>query len=242
MEKQIKIPINKKINIYGTLRGTLKQPLLIFVHGFTGNKDEHIFFNGARFFEHKGFSTFRFNLYDWKKDARKLEACTLSLHAEDLDFVIDYFKKKGVKKIFVAGHSFGGLTVLLSKKQLFDAAILWDASFNPKTVTGGKYIRELGRYYLDSQKFDAFGMTVGDKMVEENNTLKPLDLIKSFTKPVKIIVAEKGVLVEGGKKYYQLANTDKDFAIIKEATHCFDEDNTEDMLFEESLQWIEKFI
>ena len=118
MEKQIKIPIANKKYIYGTLRGSLKNPLLVFVHGFTGYKDEHIFFNGARFFEKKGFSTFRFDLYNWNKDARKLEECTLSLHGEDLDTVVKYLRKKGANKIFVAGHSFGGVTVLLSKKIL----------------------------------------------------------------------------------------------------------------------------
>ena len=102
MEKQIKIPIANKKYIYGTLRGSLKNPLLVFVHGFTGYKDEHIFFNGARFFEKKGFSTFRFDLYNWNKDARKLEDCTLSLHGEDLDTVIKYLRKKRVGKIVLA--------------------------------------------------------------------------------------------------------------------------------------------
>src|SRR3989344_1336712 len=120
MEKQLKIKTPDKKVIYGTLRGSLDKPLVIFVHGFTGFKDEHQFFNGARFFEKRGFSSFRFNLYHWEKGARKLEDCTLSLHGEDLDQVVEYFRKKGVKKIFAVGHSFGGLTVLLSKKKSFE--------------------------------------------------------------------------------------------------------------------------
>lgn len=245
MEKQIKLLLGNKKYIYGTLRGSFKQPLVIFVHGFTGNKDEHIFFNGARFFEDQGYSSFRFNLYFWKKDARKLDECTLSLHAQDLDFVVDYFKKKGVKKIFVVGHSFGGLTILLSKKQAFDAAILWDPSVDPKSVTDGIYIKELDRYFLDSmdksKNFDSFGITVGASMVEENKKLKPFELITKFTKPVKIVVAGNNMLVKGGKSYYQLAKTEKDFALIPGASHCFDEDGTEEKLHQETYEFIQRF-
>lgn len=239
MEKQFKIPTFDKKKIYGTLRGSLENPLLIFVHGFTGYKDEHIFFNGARYFEKKGISTFRFNLYHWENDSRKMEDCTLSLHAMDLDTVIDYFRKKGVKKIFVTGHSFGGLSVLLSKKQDFDAALLWDASINPSETTKSKYIKELDKYYTNL--FNAYGFTIGKQMVDENNKLKPFNLIKQFIKPIKIIVTGKGELINGGKKYFQLANKPKDFAIVPNATHCFDEEGTEDKLFQETLKWVNKF-
>lgn len=237
MEKQIKIPLLNRKYIYGTLRGSLEQPIIIFVHGFTGNKDEHIFFNGARFFERQGLSSFRFNLYHWKKDARKLEECTLSLHGEDLDSVARYFRKKKVKKIYVAGHSFGGLTILLSKDKNFDRAILWDASIDPADVSKAKYIKELDKYYVTD---DAYGFTISKEMYEENKKLKPFELINNFNVPVKIIVAGKGELLKGGTKYYHLANDPKDFAIIPDATHCFDEDGTEEMLFEETLKWIKE--
>ena len=42
------------------------------MHGLTGHMDEHIFYNGARFFEKKSFAAFRFNLYDDQDDAMKL--------------------------------------------------------------------------------------------------------------------------------------------------------------------------
>src|SRR4030042_6795500 len=229
MEKDIKIPIGNKKYIYGTLRGSLKNPLLIFVHGFAGYKDEHIFFNGARFFEKKEFATFRFNLYHWKKDSRKLEDCTLSLHGQDLDAVVKYFRKKGVKKIFVAGHSFGGVTVLLSKKKDFDAAVLWDSSGNRDVHLDVKYVKELDMYYFQES---AYGFTISKAMYQEcNKKLKPTKLIQSMPMPIKVIVAGKGILVKEGRKLFQNANAPKDFAIIPNATHNFHEDNTEEILF-----------
>ena len=51
MEEEIKIPLEDKKYLYGILRGHLNKPLVVFVHGFTGYKNEHQFFNAARFFE-----------------------------------------------------------------------------------------------------------------------------------------------------------------------------------------------
>ena len=238
METQIKIPIDGKKNIYGVLRGSIKNPLIIFVHGFSGYKDEHIFFNGARFFEKKGFSTFRFDLYNWNKDARKLEECTLSLHGEDLDMVVSYFRKKGAIKIFVVGHSFGGVTVLLSKKKDFDAVVLWDSAGDIDVRLNAKYIKELDKYYFEE---GAYGFTISKAMYEENNKkLKPSKLIQSMPMPIKVIVAGAGIMVEEGKKLFESAKEPKDFVIIPNAGHTFDENGTEEKLFAETLIWFTK--
>lgn len=238
METQIKIPIEGNKNIYGVLRGSIKSPLIIFVHGFSGYKDEHIFFNGARFFEKKGFSTFRFDLYNWNKDARKLEECTLTLHGQDLDKVVEYFRNKGVKKIFVAGHSFGGITVLLSHKKDFDAAVLWDSAGDRDVRLNARYIKELDKYYFEE---GAYGFTISKAMYEENTEkLKPTKLIQSMQMPIKVIVAGAGIMVEEGKKLFQSANEPKGFVIIPNAGHTFDEDGSEEKLFAETLNWFNK--
>lgn len=239
MEKDIKISLGNKKYIYGTLRGSLENPLLIFVHGFTGYKDEHIFFNGARFFGKKGFATFRFGLYDWRKDARKLEDCTLSLHGQDLDKVVGYFREKGVERIFVAGHSFGGVTVLLSKNKGFDAAVLWDSSGDKDVHLTGRYVKELDKYLFNEF---SYGFTISKAMYEENNKkLKPSELVQSMTMPLKVIVAGAGEMVDEGKKLFQNANKPKDFAIIPNATHNFNEDGTEQILFQATYDWLKEF-
>ena len=241
MEEEIKIPLKNKKYIYGILRGSLDKPLVIFVHGFTGYKNEHQFFNAARFFEKNSFSAFRFDLYSWKEDARKLEECTLSLHGQDLDTVVDYFRKKDVKKIFVVGHSFGGVTVLLSKKKDFDAAVLWDSSGDKDVKLKAKYVKELDKYYY--QHDSAFGFTISKEMYQENNNkLKPSELIKEMHVPIKVIVAGAGIMISEGKKLFQNANEPKAIAIIPNATHCFDEDGVEENLFQETYVWVKKFV
>ncbi len=131
MEKNIKIKLSKEFSLYlyGKFSGSFDQPLFIIVHGLPGNMDEDFYYSATRWFEKHGFSTFRFNLYDYRKGARQLMDCTLKTHGADLDIAVRYFRKHGVKKIFVAGHSFGGLTILCSHDQNFDGAVLLDPSY-----------------------------------------------------------------------------------------------------------------
>lgn len=239
MEKQIKIRTPDKKIIYGTLRGSLKNPLVIFVHGLGGHKDEHIFFNGARFLEKNGFSAFRFDLYNYKADARKLQDCTLSLHAKDLDTVIRYFRNKGVKTVFVVGHSFGGPTILLSKRQDFNKVVLWDPSIRTNDLEKEfHYIKEFNSYYADW----GAAVIIGKEMVEEGKLIKPPLLIRQIHVPIKLIFAGKGELKERDwKRYFDNANQPKAMAVISNASHNFNEDGTEEKLFEETLSFIKNF-
>lgn len=249
MEREIKIKTTDSKCIYGVLRlpkgKTIpsEKPLVVFIHGLTGHKNEHHFFNGVRFFEKRGWPTFRFDLYGDEKKSRHLRYCTLETHAEDLDLVIDYFKNKGVKKIFVAGHSYGGLTILMSKKQKYNAVALWDSSYEPfgflkhaKRIKAEKYsgyIKDWGIQFV-----------LGEKMIKEAKKLtgkKCENLIKSLRVPVKIIVAGKGDSIKDGQKYFKAANAPKEFMAIKNATHCFDEDGAEEKLFQETYNWFLRF-
>ena len=72
MEKEIKIKTSDKKIIYGILRGSLSKPVIVQVHGLSGNMNEAMHYNAARYFEKHGFSSFRFNLYDWRKGAPKI--------------------------------------------------------------------------------------------------------------------------------------------------------------------------
>lgn len=249
MEKEVEIKTNDGKYIYGVLRLTQNKarldgkPLVVFVHGLTGHKNEHHFFNGARFFEKRGWPTFRFDLYGDEKRSRHLQNCTLETHAKDLDTVIDYFINKGAKKIFVAGHSYGGLTILMSKNKKYDAIALWDSSHEPfgflkhaKRIKTKKYTGYIGDWGIQ--------FVIGEEMIKEAKKLtgkKCENLIKSLNVPVKIIVAGKGVLIKGGQKYFKAANKPKEFKIIKSTTHVFDEDGAEEKLFQETYNWFLKF-
>ncbi|MFA6099984.1 MAG: alpha/beta fold hydrolase [Patescibacteria group bacterium] len=243
MEKGLKIKVDKKHSVYGRLNGSLKRPLFIVIHGLPGSIHEGFYEDATSWFAEHGFAAFRFNLYGWQKDARQLVDSTLKTHAADLDAVVRYFRKRGVKKIFVAGHSFGGPVVLLSKEQDFDAVVLWDPSFDLSFVKknygfpGGRYIKELKGYFM---RWGA-NVIIGKAMAEESDNLPWKDLTKNFHVPLKIIAAAKGVLVPGAKQYFKVANEPKDLAVIKGAGHSFDDKaGMREDLFKVSKKWFDK--
>ncbi len=245
MEKQIKIKIPKtKLYIYGKLRGSLKKPLFIIVHGLPGNMDEHFYYAAREWFARRGYATFGFNLYDWHKDARELIHSTLRSHGFDLDVIVSYFRKRGVKKIYVSGHSYGGATILMSPKKAFTAAVLWDPGFGISFTKkrygfpGGKHVSQIRGYLM------RWGVTViiGEKMAKEADQLDWNSLTKGWKVPVKIIAAGKGVLVRGARQYLKSAQGPKQLVIVPGATHYFnDREGMEERVFSETEKWFKKF-
>jgi len=244
MEKGLKIKLSKKFSLYGKFSGSLNQPLFIIVHGLLGNMDEDFYYSATRWFSKHGFSTFRLNLFGYQKDARQLMDCTLKTHSADLDTVVSYFRKRGVRKIFVAGHSFGGLVILCSRDQNFDGAVLWDPSYKIsfiKTIHGfpsGKYIKEVNGYLMK------WGMNVviGKAMAEEIDSLSWDLIANDFKVPFEIIIAGKGAL-RSAKKYLNSAKVEKNLMIAKGATHYFNnKKGMQEKIFKASEKWFRKFL
>ncbi len=244
MEKVAKIKTKDGHGVYGTLTLSEKSSdrLLIMIHGLTGFQHEHIFFNGAKFFAKNGINTFRFDLYPggWK-DARVLLDTNIKQHAEDLKSIIDYFKKS--YKIYVAGHSLGGLTILSAELQDVHAVVLWDSSVNlRRTETWAKkfcrYIKALDCYVLDWGTSTLISKEMYRQWI---NFPTPSNVMPRIKTPIKIIIAGKNLLLKGNKAYFKYANKPKAMHIIKHADHTFDEEGAEEELFKETLSWIKKF-
>lgn len=238
MEREVKIRTRDGKTIYGMLRGNLRRPVIVFVHGLTGHMDEHTYYDGVRFFERHGFSSFRFNLYDWRKGARLLHECTLQTHADDLDRIIEWLRDHSARKVFVIGHSYGGPTILRSRRRNFDAVVLWDPSYGHSlTFTGAKYVKGL----KGSIAIWGIGYLIGNAMVREARQMtarKSEGLIRGIHVPIKIIAAGKGELLKGSKRYYAAANPPKAFAIIRGADHNFNYEGNQESLFRETLAWL----
>src|SRR3989344_612164 len=245
MEKQLKIRVSKKHHVYGKLSGKSTQPLFIMVHGLPGNMDESFYTDAARWFRKHGLATFRLNLYDWQKGARQLVGSTLETHAADIDTIVKYFRKQGFKKVFIAGHSYGGPSILLSKKQDFNAAALWDPSYKnsfTKTKYGdpeGRYIKELDGYFMHAW---GVNVVIGKAMADEADTLDWDSLTPNFKVPLLIATAGNGVLKKGHQAYFKKANSPKKHLIIPGATHYFsDTPKIQDSLFKATYAWFKKF-
>lgn len=237
MQKNIIIKSkDKKFNIYGVLdRKAKTDRVIIFVHGLTGNKNEHQFYNAAKYFNDLGFAAFRFDLYSDKENGRKLEDCAISTHSEDLNQVISYFKNK-FSRLFLVGHSLGGPTILGADLKGIEKIVLWDPAVNlPKTAKR--------KFYYFNKEINAYivswgtSFIIGKKMIEDWKHLDLSKWVNNTEVPLKIICAGKGILKEEWKKIIGQFKSKNKLAIIKKAGHSFDEENTEAELFKETLAW-----
>lgn len=241
MEKNLKIKTRDKYLVYGTLTTSQKpsSALVIFVHGLTGLKNEHQFFNGTKFFIDHGFNVFRFDLYSGEKGGRLLRDTSISIHAQDLNTVVKYFRKK-FKKIFVIGHSLGGLTIFKTDLSKVEGIVLWDSSTNnwPKFKKFFKFKKSLKGFIMN------WGMeyVLGKKMYNELMSVPtPKELAAKVNKPIKIIVAGNGDLKKAGAEYFCFAKHPKEFAVIAGAGHTFDEEGVEEKLFKSTLDFLKSF-
>lgn len=235
---QNKIQLKTKDNhiIYGTLDSDRdNQTLLIFVHGMTGDQDEHHYFNAVPFFTKKGFDTFRFDFYSGRSNARSLSESSITTHSKDLKLIIDSFKNK-YKNIILIGHSFGALVILNTNLSDILKIVLWDPTTGFKDIKDKKgiYSSELDKYILQ------WGMDiiVGKQMIEEWKSINLNQLIKKLTIPCKFIFAGNYNKHELWKPFLNKIKVKNESVIIEGATHGFIEEGTEQKLFEETFNWI----
>ena len=241
MQKEVKIKTKDKKVVYGTLDTVAKSKgLIIFVHGLGGHKNEHIFFNAVKYFNNKNYDTFRVDLYSGEKGSRTFSQSTLTTHNQDVDAVVNKFKNQ-YKNIFLIGHSLGGLSIIKANLKPIKGLILWDSTYNLRKVIedeNAKFIKELNAYLVN------WGMEIlmGKEMVDEwIHFPSPKELAKNITIPIKVICAGKGKLIKAGKEYYINAAGPKEFALIKNAGHNFNEPNTAEDLYKETYSFIKKF-
>ena len=128
----------------------------------------------------------------------------------------------------------GGPSIILADIELAHSVVLWDPGLH--TYEGlqddmtfdtriNKYILHWGTEYLLSKEMVESWKLFDDRMIAK------------FSKPTKIICAGKGILHTRWKDKMLSLPIKNEFAIIEEASHCFDEEDTEQKLFAETLDW-----
>lgn len=239
MEKEKIIKSYDSKDICGTLSESLVKTkrIIIFVHGFTGNNNEHIFFNGAKFFAGKGFDTYRMSLYGTEtNNSRHFKDTKISQHGKDITTVVEYFRNT-YEKIYIVGHSYGGTSLLFVNPTYVDGYIFWDASYiSPNDSQEDiKFNNNLDRYIMDW----GIEILVGKDYINELKNFPDCgELIKKINKPVLFITAGKRGGADNGIKYFKNANNPKKLVNIETADHNFNNWSDEERLFNETSNWI----
>jgi esterase/lipase len=197
--------------------------------------DSREMYDSAWYLADRGFSTYRFSYYDGLDNARNITECTLETHAQDLDTVIEHFRKQGINQIFVIGHSFGGLAIILSKDQAFNGAVLWEPSHPESGIFKNlQYVKELDGYIIN------WGVeyVVGKKMVDHLQSLNISDAIENYEKPTLIVGAGSGSLRKTNRLYFEQLTSPKELIEIKKADHNFSIEGTFGELQNVTTKWL----
>ena len=248
-EEVFSLPMGDGFSLYGRINraeGASKKAA-IFCHGLTGHMYEHQYMLARSYFTERGYDTIRFNFYGDEKDARRIVHCTVGLHAEDLEKLLQHFSGQ-YDALYAAGHSYGGLAILMAHSPRLAAVSLWDGTFIPFAEDESFsapwfYNKELGEYIVD---WPPVMKVVGKKFYDETRTFTTGRMVQwaaDFTGPAQVIAA--GGFPENmpyqEKLFATLSSKDKEFIPISGASHGFNEGAAVFELLENTHRWFERF-
>lgn len=233
---------DKNKSIYGTLsqKKDSSDKLAILAHGLTGNPFEYLHMIARDELISYGYDVCQFWFYGCEPDSRKLHECTLKTHAQDLQSVSSHFKDS-YEKIFVAGHSYGGLTTLICNSPDFTAVSLWDPSFKPDRSTD--LLGEISEFNAFINDGHYYGL-IGKDMVEEAENTSPEEwekIARSFSTPCQVVLAdpEKTFIINDLTDHLSVKSLD--IQKIPGADHCFIENATAPKLAVHCRKWFDRF-
>lgn len=232
----------KKIFVYCNRAGDKPSHKAIVIgHGLAGspNSSMHIF--ARNYFNELGYDVYRMAFYWDEPEYRILHECTLDIHAQDLNSVLDYVRKDH-EKLYVCGHSYGGLTLVFANPQV-DAISFWDPSYQPwdRFWSKSAILSEDKKSYLLRWEYL---ITVGIPMIEEARALNreaAQKLISRISVPSQVAVAGESWLKADTQMLFEDLKCQKEIVTISGAGHTFVEGQVIYELLEKTHKWFERF-
>ncbi len=211
------------------------QKLLVFVHGFTGSMNEAHYYAAKEFFITRWYDVFRFNLYTDGEKTRKLRDCSVAIHTQDIQTVIEYFQ--GYQEIYLVGHSLGAPCIawVSDFPKNVKKIVFWDGAFQ-MIENANKWILE-GEYYTIQSS--GKHLEVSKEMYREFMQNNFLDILKDnlFQKKDMFVIYADGARHIENKKIIDKIWISSD--IIVWANHGFTQEGKYQELFEKTLEFIE---
>lgn len=233
MQKTYALPTTDNHLIHGTLDSAVKtDKLIIFAHGLTGNQYEHQYYNAPAFFNPKGYDTFRFDFYSPEEKGRQISECSISIHVQDLETVINRFQND-YKDVYLIGHSIGCNVIMNSDTIGIKKIIYWDPT------RGLKNLEEKNATYDEHGQLYTlhWGLEIqlNQQMINDWKAAADLKNLKlKLTSNSYFIFAGNYYLYDAWKPHI------KGFplSIVPNATHRFVEVGTLERLYLETLKFL----
>ncbi len=240
-EEFFSIPSFDGHRIYGVLnQNRPANCLVIFVHGLTGEKENHLYYNAARFFPERGIDTCRFDLFSNERDGRRLVDSSLSDFSQDLSSVVQFFADR-YQSVHVVGHSIGGCIAMNAKQSLIRSFILWDTGLqNGSTETGPfEYDERLG-YYVAKLKIQYM---LSPKLIKER-AQQGKSVVKKVKRPIMLIFAGNTTINESWVNNFEYIDSTLEPSFetitIDGAGHGFNELGKSDEVFAATYNWVSR--
>ncbi len=208
--------------------GVTRCPLVIVLHGFTGNKEERHILAMSDMMNSLGFATLRPDLYGHGRSGGSFQDHTLYKWLGNVLALVRYAERlNAFSELYLCGHSQGGLTAMLAGAMLKDKVrgiiALSPAASIPENARRGEV---LGLYFDPDRIPDVLSgwdLALSGDYVRVSQTIHVEDAIRRFDKHVLIVHGEEDetipveVAVQAAKGYSEAR-----LVIIPEETHCYD--------------------
>ncbi len=174
-----------------------KCPLCIIIHGFTGHSEERHIVAVQEALNEIGVATLRADMYGHGKSDGKFEDHTLFKWLTNILAVVDYARSLDfVTDLYMAGHSQGGLAVMLAaamERDRIKALIpLSPAAMIPEIARTGELLGIKFDPEHIPDELDAWdGRKLKGNYARVAQTIRVEDYVEKYTKPVLIVHGDR---------------------------------------------------
>ncbi len=223
-----------------SIKTTKSPPLIIFCHGFTGDKYEWGRFpKTAKNLNEKGYDAIIFDFSGSGENKR--EPVLLSKQVSDLEDIFNWAKGLNYTKFATIGLSFGGLTALITNLPV-QAAIFWAPAFYIKQITNNPLFNHFPFKLPSAAPPEIY---IEEEFILELKEIDIDEYLRKLKIPSLIIHGDLDSAVKPELSEKALGHMPSTIGhklhLVKNANHLFNDEQLEEFI-EESSKWLQKYL
>ena len=218
--------------------GQDNKKIVIIAHGFGGAPKEFLHKQASLLMPRCGYDVARINLYSKKCPMDKTNT---SILIDKIKATVDYYRSK-YEKIFLIGHSYGGVNILEANLDGVEAASLWEGSFDLKKLLEKRETEECCGFIFYTSRVikNKIGKEFFDEVISYDEN-KCDELAENVKHPIQVIYGTASELYQNKRNFTEKCNVKNRYDEIEGAKHNFDEGNTVFELIDKTLDWFGEF-
>jgi uncharacterized protein len=249
VEKNINFRNNRGFSLSGVLQYPKKSseecPLLVFVHGFTGDKEEKgLFSEAAEYFVNAGYAVLRFDMTGCGDSEGEFVDTTLKGQVKDLQAALEYICKEDSikeKRIGLVAFSLGAtISIMGFDPEKISAASFWSPALFPSEDMHPRYWTNTIQKELSTNGYlKKSNLKVGRKIINDLGEVDCTEDMKRIKTPVFLVHGKQDSKINyksttKGKSYFFKAKS----KFIVNADHSFrSSKKVRQDLFKSTEQW-----